>query len=185
MVPASAASAPRAAQQVSEGQAGCSPPRSSEQKSTGLPADPWSRLRALPHRPSAATSFLDGQLSGTVSPDSSPLHPASRAHRPLMLLVPLSAPSSCLSPQAGLPVLCQVGGPLCSLSATSPITTPTGPQAAEEQGWASRSLPADAQPFHAHSRPSARYLLRRPIMLNMEILVTFKVPLLHEVFDMT
>ena len=105
-----------------------------------------------------------------------------RARLPLTLWVRLPVPTG----WAPGPVPDQ--GPLSATSTLTTLptlTTPTGPHAAEEQGWVSRSLPADAQPFHAHSRPSARYLLRRTIVLNMEILVTFKVPLLHVVFDMT
>lgn len=134
-----------------------------------------------PTAPPQRTSLLGGQLSGTVLPDPSPLHLASPRPSPSDAAGPASRPLLLPVPTGWAPGPVPGQGPL---SATSTITTPTGPHAAEEQGWVSRSLPADAQPFRAHSRPSARYLMRT-IVLNVEILVTFKVPLLHVVFDMT
>ena len=123
-MPASAASALRAAQQVSEGQAGCNPQElRAEERST--PCRPVVQT-AGPTPPPLSNAPVSLVVSCPALSCLTPL-PCTwppRTRLPLTLLVLLPAPSSCPSPQAGLPALCQVRAH-CQPPAPSP--PPLGP----------------------------------------------------------
>ena len=91
-VRASAASALRAAQQVSEGQAGSNPPGAQSRRARRSLQTRGPDCGPYPAAPLQRTSLLGGQLSGTVLPDPSPLHPASPRPPPSDAVGPASRP---------------------------------------------------------------------------------------------